>query len=191
MSSKLIDVQEAGKLDIRAIEHPIDHDAMIGFIDQILINDKGWWICDLKTKAMVPSKLAQMLERDVQLNLYAYFHEKIAKELDIKVPFRGCMMRVVTKPRLNKTKMQTVSELKEKVRVIDYFILKENMHILETWDRHLHTWTRSMDMREKKIIPPKNLSNCIHPTFGSPCQFFSKCHGVEFSDYEGVLVKEY
>lgn len=184
------DHKESG-LEVVKCEYKIDSEEVIGYVDVIMKEEDGsWWIVDLKTyKSMYFVKPAN-LTRDYQLNLYAAFAHTIASDLDLEVKkFKGCILRVVTKPALKQRKDETyveyVSRMKGNAKFYDIKIPLSYLHPNEIYDSHLKLYEKSMEMRKWDDKGSCNFNNCF--AYNIPCPYYSRCHEETFSRLSEVL----
>lgn len=177
---------KASKLEVIKCEHKIESEDTIGYIDVIMKqgNSKDWWIVDLKTyKSMYFVKPAN-LTRDYQLNLYASFREEIAKHYDLDpMRFKGCILRVVTKPSLKQRKDESYSDyvmrMKGSAKFYDIKIPLSLMSPNEVYEAHYQLYQKSMEMRKWNRKGSCNFNNCF--SYNSPCPYYSRCHDGTYS----------
>ncbi len=164
-------------LEVVKCEYEINDEKVIGYVDVIMKEaDGSWWIVDLKTyKSMYFVKPAN-LTKDYQLNLYAAYVEEIAEDLKLDPKkFKGCRLRVVTKPQLKQRKNEDYSSyvmrMTENAKFYDIALPKLESDI---YHEHLDLHTRSMELRGG-ATPTRNYNNCFN--YNSPCPWYSNCHG--------------
>jgi hypothetical protein len=183
MLGKYKDLHEKSGLYCELVEAPIKTDDFIGFIDAVMIDDDSkWWIVDVKTAAMVNKFLPQTLPRDKQLNLYYAFFDPSEAGLNWD-DFGGCRYRVVTKSKLKRKKDDTDStyskRMYESMQAVEYVIPKEVLN-----PEHAKEEFEKLRMRQKQLweLPQRakrNYNNCV--SYFRPCEYWSKCHGTEYS----------
>jgi len=179
---------------VLAVEFDINTKEVTGKVDAIMEDPSGkWWIIDYKTAKTLYLPSVPSLPADPQLNLYAAHAEDIAKMFDLDfASFGGCRHRVVTKPDLKKKVTETNNEytlrIAKSVKVHDIEIPIELMNPQETLDRHVKLYARSKQLYRKDVTPQKNYGNCM--SFFRPCEYFSRCHGREFSEIQVTIETE-
>jgi hypothetical protein len=185
------DLHEKANLPTRLVEVEIRSEDFLGFIDVVLGDERAWWIGDVKTAAQVNKFLPQMLPRDKQLNLY-YAHFKPEEHGLDWCNFQGARYRVVTKSKLRRKKEDTdisySKRMYEGIQAVEYVIPKEHM-IPEASSLEF----QKLRMRQKELwtLPQrarKNFANCV--SYFRPCEYWSRCHGVEYSATPRVGVIE-
>ena len=178
-------------LEVVKCEHKIDTEEILGFIDVIMKDSEGnWHIVDLKTyKSMYFVKPAN-LTKDYQLNLYAAFADEIADEYGLdRRKYKGCILRVVTKPALKQRKdeeyVEYVTRMKESAKFYDIKIPKMYMNPTEILEAHLELHEKSMEMRKWDKKGSCNYNSCF--SYNSPCPYYSQCHEGQFTELEEIL----
>lgn len=170
-------------------EHSIKDPAVIGFIDLIEKKEDGsWCISDMKTAAtFYPNKIAE-LPSNVQLNLYASFYKEIAKEYDLDPKkFLGCRYLVTTKSKAKQQAKESYNDFvmrlvnKKHVKSHNIFIPKALMRIEATRKEFMNDYKTSLKLRSGKLKPTKNYTYCN--AFFKGCDYFSRCHGQEYSEF--------
>ena len=181
-------LREGSGWEAVAVEHVIRDDKVIGFIDLVEKREDGsWCISDMKTAAsFYPTKIAE-LPSNVQLNLYAGFAEQIAEDYDLDInKFLGCRYLVTTKSKAVQQAKESYNEYvmrlvnKKHVKSHNIFIPKELMRIEATREEFLANHELSLELR-KGATPTKNYTYCN--AFFKGCEYFSKCHGMEYSEF--------
>lgn len=159
----------------------------IGFIDVILADpeDGAWWISDLKTSARLSPITISKLHNDPQLNLYSFFADKVAEQLELDFDkFMGARYRVTTKSRLTQKKSESyaafVKRVAGSVKSYDVIVPKHTMNPEWAMHQHLELHNYAVDLKEERREPVKNLSYC--DSFFRPCEFYSQCHGKTFTE---------
>jgi len=191
MLLRYLQVHKKSGLEVVHCEFELTTDLFIGFIDVILKDaDGNWWIGDLKTAARYSEITAAKLHNDVQLNLYASFAKEIASYFKLDPnKFRGARYRVTTKSVLKKKVTESyadhVKRTANNVKSYDIVIPLEKMDPKGVFAEHKKLHTRSMKMREGKLKPEKNLSQC--DSFFKPCEYFSQCHGKCFTELKDEI----
>jgi hypothetical protein len=182
MLGRYRDLHQESELDCVVVEAPIRSANFIGYIDAVMEKDNKWWIVDVKTASMLNKFLPQILPRDKQLNLYYGFFEPETYGLDWE-NFGGCRYRVVTKSKLKRKKDDNDTLYSERmyknIQAVEYVIPKEAMRpdlAVEEFDK--------LRLRQKQLweLPQrakKNYNNCV--SYFRPCEYWSKCHGTEYS----------
>ena len=181
MVLKYISYHKKLKVNLIALELPVQNNNIIGYIDVIEGNDHGWSIVDLKTTSYISiPDLIVKTRMDPQLHIYASFIEDLATglELDIK-RFQGCHYRVISKPKLSQRVSETNSEyvrrLLPNIRVEDIFVEHSPKMIAEVLEKHFRLKRLGEDILSGKIQPMKNTTSCFN--YFKPCPYISQCLG--------------
>jgi hypothetical protein len=175
MLEKYVEYHLSSGLKVVKCELPIETTQFIGFIDFIATEGNGYWIGDLKTAARHDESLLPRLPRDMQMNLYAHFADK----LEIAIPelvgkkFLGCRYRQVIK-----SKAKTAKGLESGVSVYDIEIPVSVMDPDGAWSIFQEQF-EVVKLLVNGEAPKRNYSACFN--YFRPCQYFSKCHGKNFS----------
>lgn len=151
------------------LETPI----FLGFIDAIGTSEQGWWIIDLKTAGRHDPSVIPRLPMDMQLNLYSYFADEIAHHLELKGPFLGCRYRQVIK-----SKAKTPKGLVDGCQVYDIEVPVSLMQPQFAWSQFLESHQMASEL-QNGVAPKRNYHACYD--YFRPCEYFSQCHGDEFS----------
>jgi hypothetical protein len=183
MLRKYKDLHEKVGLRARAVEMELVDPDFVGYVDVILENPESgeWWITDLKTAASVSKFLRSRLHKDRQLNIYA---EKIARMADYDLKgFRGCRYRVVTKTKIKAREGESFSKTSDRmyksVRAYDFAIPLEALDP-KTEGKHFDSLRkRQVSLWKGTRKPVRNLTYC--EAYYRPCEYWSQCHGSEFS----------
>jgi hypothetical protein len=170
-----------------ACEVVINTDTFYGIVDVVLQGIDGWWIGDMKTAASFRSDIIPAMPMHPQLNLYAFHADKIADHLNLSPEnFKGCRYRLVTKSRISRKASESagayIGRLTAAVKAFDFILPKERMQPKEVYGMH-QAVTAEIKLRGPNCSPsiyPQNLSNCF--SYFRPCEFWSQCHGAQFSD---------
>ena len=184
MLSKYKIMHEKSGLKATFCEIEVKTEGFLGYVD-VVLEDKegGWWIGDMKTSAAYYSNIAAGLARHPQLNLYAAHAFLIAAGVGLDISkFRGCRYRMTTKSKLIRKKTESVSDyierLKQAVKSVDFILPIEDMSPHSTLMSH----ERVRSFIEKNRGGESylhNYANCMQ--FFKPCEFFSHCHGKEYT----------
>lgn len=175
MLTKYLEYRVLSGFKVVYCELPIVTGEFRGYLDYIAVKGSKFYIGDLKTAARFDEKLIPRLAMDPQLNLYAKFKDYI----EIPVPevkgmeFGGCLYTQVIK-----SKAQTLRGLESGVKVYETLVPASAMDPQAMWSLFEDAHARSLELRNGEV-PKKNYSSCFN--YFSPCPFFSKCHGAEFS----------
>jgi hypothetical protein len=155
-----------------------------GFVDVVLEGDKGYWITDIKTAASISRFLRSRLASDRQLNLYVHWYEKLLKP---DKPILGCRYRAVTKSRLKYKKDETFKQLSDRIfqgiNAYEYVIPLELMNPESAANTFAKVRKRQKQLH-KDAVPVRNFNYC--ESYFRPCEFWSKCHGKQFTEDFGV-----
>jgi hypothetical protein len=176
MLKKYVEFRKASGIRVVYCELALANSIYNGFIDYIAIKGDEWYIGDLKTAGRHDETILSRLPLDPQLNLYAHF----ADELYIAVPelegkrFAGCLYSQTTK-----SKAGTIKGLEAGVKVFEMFVPVESMNPDMIWSLFNEMHNRALEIHAGEA-PKKNLGSCM--AYFSPCQYFSQCHGKNFSD---------
>jgi len=176
MLQKYIEFRKKSGIKVVKCELALGTSEFTGFIDFIAVKGDSWYIGDLKTAARYDETILSRLPMDPQLNLYAHF----AEDLYIAVPslvgktFAGCLYNQTTK-----SKAGTVSGLEKGVKVYETFIPVEMMNPDAMWSLFNEVHDRAIELN-KGEAPRKNYGACFN--YFSSCQYFSQCHGKNFTD---------
>lgn len=175
-----------------ACEYAIEHKSIIGYVDLIEKRENGdFYISDLKTAASFYESKISELASNPQLNLYASFYKEIAKKFDLDVDkFQGARYLVATKSKAKQQKRESYEDFvmrlvnKNLVKCIFVTIPKELMRIEETREEIEKLHKKSLKLRKGTAKPERNYSYCS--AFFRGCDYFSKCHGLEFSQFQST-----
>ena len=179
MLDKYLRVHRFQGLKIEALEMEIGDEGVIGFVDAIMSEPKGWWIVDMKTAGQIATDLRARMPEDPQLNLYASYREQIAEKLGLDPEaFLGCIYRVTKKPgqreKFGEDFWDAVARCK--CDCIDVIVPREQLQPDEARlniSRTAETMQAYFDDETK--VPPKDLSQCF--AYNRPCEYWSQCHG--------------
>lgn len=161
-----------------SVELQLEDQSMIGFVDLVLQDQDGVWVTDLKSAASVSRFLKARLKDDRQLNLYtAKFLEKFDKKV------LGAKYRVVTKSRLKRRKDESFKDFSERIyngiEAVEYTIPIEIMSL----DTTMQAFNQAKEKQKalfKNAVPVRNFNFC--ESYYRPCQFWSRCHGQNFTE---------
>ena len=182
MLNKYIEFRKLSEVKVIKCELPLGTSSYNGFIDFIGIRGNEWFIGDLKTAARHDENILSRLPLDPQLNLYSYF----AGDLDSHIlelegkRFAGCLYTQITK-----SKAGTMKGLEAGVKVYETFVPIEVMNPTLVFNLFNEVHDRALELHAGQA-PRKNLSACFN--FFSACQYFSKCHGCNFSDNKKKVI---
>lgn len=155
-----------------------------GFVDVVLEEDNGYWITDIKTAASISRFLRSRLASDRQLNLYVHWYEKLLKP---DKPILGCRYRAVTKSRLKYRKDETFKQLSDRIfqgiNAYEYVIPVDLMNPESAANTFAKVRKRQKQLH-KDAVPVRNFNYC--ESYFRPCEFWSKCHGKQFTQDFGV-----
>lgn len=178
-------------LSVVKCEYQIDAEEVVGYVDVIMKEEDGsWWIVDLKTYKSMSFVKPANLTRDYQLNLYAAYKEEMAEEFGLDIDkYKGCVLRVVTKPALkqkaSETYIEYVSRMKKSAKFFDIKIPHRLMHPQEIYETHLELHEKSMEMRKWDKKGSCNYNSCF--SYFSPCPYYSQCHDDTFTSLQKEL----
>jgi len=184
MLSKYKIMHEKSKLKATHFEIEIATPTFIGYVDVILQDDSGgWFIGDMKTSAAYYSNIAASLPRNPQLNLYASHVGLLGSQLGLAPDkFKGCRYRITTKSKLIRKKTESAEEYIARmclgIKSVDFIIPKELMAVEDI--RGLHN--SALEYITSHLNPDEylqNLGNCTQ--YFKPCEFWSKCHGRNYT----------
>lgn len=183
MLSKYKRIHSDSGLKAVACEIEIRTDSFHGFIDVVLQGAGGWYIADMKTAASYNPAILPALPSNLQLNLYAAHAAHVAKACNLQLKeFRGCRYRVTTKSKLIRKATETVPDyftrVAQAVKSFDFAIPADLLKTESILDMHAAAF-KYVTKRKKAAQYPKNLGNCMN--YNKPCEYFSKCHGFNFT----------
>lgn len=177
MLEKYVSYRKLSGIKIVKCEFGIETNMYVGFVDAIAIDpiSKKWWIIDLKTSARHDPNLIPQLSKDLQVGLYSYF----APDIEIHIPeTQGFNFGGFKYCQVIKSKAATRSGLEKAVKVVEMTIPISIINTEDTWSLFNHVHDRAMELHAGED-PRKNYSACF--TYFSPCPYFSKCHGNNFT----------
>lgn len=201
MALELVAHHKTTKMKVLEVEFELKTDEFIGYVDALMEDEEGeWWIVDLKTARTLDTKGLPALPRDTQLNLYAYFKDTIADMFNLDANnFGGCRWRVCTKPSLKRrieeikedgsVSIDYIKRLRKSTKVYDVKIPVVLLDTEGTYARHHDAFLLSKKMFKPSFKPKKNFAACMN--YFKPCEYFSHCHGMEYSKIERPVVTEY
>ena len=177
MLEKYVQFRKASGLKVIKCELGIETNMYIGFIDAIAIDPvtKLWWLIDLKTAARHDPNLVPQLAKDMQVGLYSHFVGDIEAQLK---ELEGYTFGGFKYCQTIKSKATTPRGLESGVKVYEMSIPASLILDGESWNLFSEVHDRALELH-KGEAPKKNYSACFN--YFSPCPYFSKCHGVEFS----------
>lgn len=175
MLDKYVKYHKLSGLKVVKCELGIETSQTVLFLDAVALDERGWWIIDLKTAARHDENILPQLPRDIQMNHYASFANDVEIALPeiAGLPFLGCRYRQIVK-----SKAGTMKGLDNGVKVVDIEIPVEVLATEEFQSLFSHIYDRAVELH-KGEAPRKNFSACFN--YFSPCQYFSQCHGELFS----------
>lgn len=183
----------ASKSKIIGCEPKIQTDNFLGFVDAVAQNDQGWFIIDLKTSGQRVENQAPLMAQNVQLNLYAFYRDKLAEMYNLKnSDFLGVSYRNTLKPKIKRKPQELSTDYIDrlvdsgKIFTTDFFVPIKNLdptaHMLSLVNTHTQIQEK-LKYGEGRFH--RNFGNCM--SYFKPCQFFSRCHGKTYSE----LMKEF
>ncbi len=178
MLTKYVAFRKATGLRVVKCEFGIETSDYVGFADAFAIDkaSKTWWIVDLKTAARHDPNLVPQLAKDMQIGLYSHFVpdiENAVKELE------GYKFGGFKYSQTIKSKATTAKGLESGVKVYEITIPAEIIEEGEAWSHFQEVHSRALELHGGEA-PRKNLSACFN--FFSPCAYFSKCFGYNFTN---------
>jgi len=184
MVYKYIKLHRGLKFEVIACEAEIKTYDFLGYVDVILKGPTGWWIADMKTSQRLGTTVVQRLEKDFQLNLYAYYKDHIAFKLQLPPDeFQGVRYRLTTKNKLVRKKTESYEEYVQRMlfgtKSYDIAIPKEKLHVEAAHLRHERLYMKSLELFNG-ATPTQNFSYC--DVYFKPCPYWSQCHGRTFSE---------
>lgn len=185
MLGKYKRMHERSGLRAVAFEVLIETEAFYGIVDVVLVDASGnWWIGDMKTSASYRPDLVPTLPMHPQLNLYAAHVKELAEKLELNpVRYVGCRYRLTTKSKLKRADEEGTNEyikrLAKAVKSIDFILPKEVMRPKVIQAIHLAAGKTIEKAKTDEKKFERNYANCF--SYFRPCEFFSKCHGKQFS----------
>ena len=188
------DMHEKAGLTATHYEVEVSTDKFFGYVDVILQDEVGnWWIGDMKTAASFSQNLVPTLPMHPQLNLYAAHYKEIAAQLGLDpLKYKGCRYRLTTKSKMNRKEgedfMSYVGRMLKTIKSFDFILPKEIMR--PELFASIHGAAESYIKAHATDAEPtnfcQNFSNCMN--FFRPCEFFSRCHGKNFSEMNRLEV---
>jgi hypothetical protein len=177
MLEKYVAFRKASGLKVIKCEFGIDTSSYIGFIDALAIDptSKKWWIVDLKTSARHDPNLIPQLAKDMQIGLYSHFVPEIEAHHD---ELKGYTFGGFKYCQTIKSKATTFKGLEAGVKVYEITIPASLIKEGEAWGHFSDVYSRAVELHNGES-PRKNYSSCFN--YFSPCPYFSKCHGLEFT----------
>lgn len=186
MLEKYVAFRKASGLKVVKCEFGIDTASYVGFIDGLAIEPttKKWWIIDLKTSARHDPNIVPQLAKDMQIGLYSHFVPEIEAHHE---ELKGYTFGGFKYCQTIKSKASTLKGLESGVKVYDITIPAKLIKDGEAWGYFNEVHNRAVELHTGES-PRKNYSSCF--SFFSPCPYFSKCHGIEFSKgHEEITVE--
>lgn len=187
-----LEKHKANPYKVIACELEISKDTYLGYVDAIAKNDSGeWCIVDLKTASRIFGELNKRLADDFQLNIYSYYKDDLARQLDLDpTKFMGCSYRVTLKSKLKQKKTESGNDFIHRLLAqcisYDYFVPVDMLSPEKFNDLHKQLHAKAMALRKGDIKPTKNFGYC--EAFFRPCNFWSKCHASKWSDERSFLI---
>lgn len=158
-----------------------------GFVDLVLDEKDGIWVTDLKTAATISKFLLARLKDDRQLNLYVHYYKKLVKP---KKKILGAKYRVVTKSRLKRKKSETFAAFSNRIydgiRAYEYTVPADILDTVTAVDAFKAVSKRQKQLH-KNAVATRNYGFC--ESFHRPCEFWSRCHGQNFTAESKVIQK--
>ena len=186
MVSKYIKLHKESGLVSIGEELKISNPKYLGFVDVVMVDEKGgWWIVDLKTASKFNKSLVSRLAMDPQLNLYASFREDIAKQLDIDVEdFRGVRYRVTTKTAIVLRKGESPEDyaqrIQGKILSVDLSVPHQKLSPEKTYKLYMTIYDEMAEVfKLEEELVPQNFNNC--ESFFRPCPYWSNCYNRTFT----------
>jgi len=186
MCQKYLDLHELQGLTVIGCEMEIGDENVIGYIDAIMADKDGrWFIVDLKTAGRLNNSLLSRLERDVQLNLYTYYADQVAKQYGLDMAkFAGTRYRVTTKATIKCGARESLLDFskrcKDRVESYDIFVPATSLIPEETWENVMSVREEAeevLELLEHKV--PQNRGYCEQ--YFKPCEWWSRCYGKPFT----------
>jgi len=158
-----------------------------GFVDLVLDDEAGIWITDLKTAATISRFLQARLKDDRQLNLYVHQFQQLAKP---GKKILGAKYRVVTKSKLKRKKTESFKEFSDRIyagiNAYEYTIPVELLTMESAVDAFNEVRKVQKALHKNKVAR-RNYNYC--ESYHRPCEFWSRCHGQNFTSETGVEAK--
>lgn len=178
-------VHEKAGLKAIACEVMVATDSFYGFVDVILQDkDGGFFIGDMKTAGSYSPLMVPTLLKHPQINLYAAHYKEIAFKLGLDPEmYRGCRYRMTTKSKLIQKKGEGleayIQRMGEGIKSYDFIMPKEQMDPSNIVAIHAHT-KEFIDEFGTEEVYGQNYGTCLQ--YFKPCEYFSKCHGRNFTE---------
>ncbi len=186
MVASYLDKHRSNPFKVIACELEIRTPTYLGYVDAIAQNDAGdWIIIDLKTAARLFGDLDRKLPDDFQLNIYTYYREHLAKQLNLDMDkFVGCSYRVTLKSKLKQKKTEARGDYMQRLLSqcisYDYFIDSHLLSPEKFGKLHKRLHDKSIQIRRGEHEPIPNYGSC--EMYFRKCNFWSQCHKLRASD---------
>ena len=184
MCLKYRETHNDSKLKVEAVEIEIHNDGFLGYVDAVMSDKNGYWIADLKTSASYRSDIVPTLNMHPQLNLYAAFAPYLAEKLKLKGKFLGCRYRLTTKSKIKRKDKEDTKAFVQRLMLSivshDIVLPIETMKPSAILDIHNNVSRQILLNGGYEEAYCRNYNSCYN--YFRPCQWFSKCHGVNYSE---------
>jgi hypothetical protein len=174
MLENYIEVHKLSGLKVTHCEIRLEAENFIGFIDFIAQDKDGWWMGDNKTAGRHDPSIIPRLPMDAQLNLYAFFADRIADTFQMKGKFLGFRYR-----QSIKSKAKTAKGLKDGTPTYDIVVPASMLKPSVVWGNFLDVYDTVLGLHNG-MAPKPNYNACME--YFNSCPYFSKCHGHCFSE---------
>lgn len=192
MLSRYKEVHAKAGLKAIACEVIVNTEKFYGIVDVILEDSSGnWWIGDMKTAASYRPDIVPTLPLHPQLNLYAAHANAIGEFLGLlPEKYLGCRYRMTTKSRIGRKGGEEigpyVKRLSKAIKSFDFILPKELMNPNLFAGIHGSAFKMIGEAGDKEAAFPQSFSNCMN--YFRPCEFWSKCHGKNFTEMMDIGV---
>jgi hypothetical protein len=188
--------QKSGMI-LHACEIWLENDLARMKIDAVFRDPNGdgsfWWIGEQKTPAKFDPLRPLMIWQDQQVNLYAAFHDDLAKKVGLDPKkFMGVRYREVRKPgeregKTRETEAQFSARCSES-EAREIVLSRVKLRWDDVYENFLRSVTRAREIQARVFAEGgggieaahKNTRSCISP-FGDRCKYFSQCYGTSYT----------
>lgn len=175
---KLVE-EQLGRLKIVGTEVEINTENIIGYIDNVVVNeDSGtWYIVELKTASFVTDY--RRLPYEPQIAIYTLHKNIIADSVKVEEEkYGGVLYREVIKTRKQPRNKESILEYAERVSyeiVCNTWLVKPRMDYVDTWLKHARKEAEDIQEGRKEALKVYG-KNCF--MWGKPCEYFSRCYAA-------------
>lgn len=195
MLIKYKELHEKGGLKVVACELDVSSGLFTGVVDVVMQDSEGKvWITDLKTSGAWYKSMLNTVTSHPQINIYARYIDEILYAVGLKTArFGGCRIRTVIKSRLKKNMKETQGEYIQRmasgIKAFDIAVPASSLNVDRINRAHLETAKKIMSatVEDEAYFSP-NFGACMD--YNKPCNFYSQCHGRNFTESPKIEVTE-